>query len=252
MTDATGPSYVSRNAIDDGETVVEYNVAFHREQAEGYDDTHTVAPFVVDLYRGLVDAEDRALDLGVGTGAMRQILPTETVVGVDLSRPMLLQAENDDLLVQGLADRLPFADDAFDVVVGRSVLHHLPDLPAVYREIRRVLRPSGRFCVANEPTPSPLSTRLLSRLRGRIGWWLDRHEGWTAEMADRLGTDPVTLTQRVNVHEGTGIDCSLLDEVFTREAKIEYPKGGETKLAYVGHVPGDDRPRGGVTIEDLR
>ncbi len=123
---------------------------------------------------------------------------------------------------------------------------------AVYREIRRVLRPGGRFVVANEPTPSPLSTRLLARLRGRIGWFLNRHDGWKAEMANRLGTDPVTYTQRVNVHEGTGIDCDMLDKVFTREATIEYRKGGETKLAYVSHVPGDARPRGGLKIEDLR
>ncbi len=79
-----------RNAGADSDTVVEWNVAFHREQAENYDRTHTVAPFVIDLFHGLVDEGDRALDIGAGTGAIARILSTETVVGVDLSRPMLL------------------------------------------------------------------------------------------------------------------------------------------------------------------
>jgi len=252
MIDATYSSAVSRNAPDSEDaTVVEWNVAFHREQADEYDGTHTVAPFVVDLFRGVINEGDRVLDLGTGTGAVSQVLPTDDVVGVDLSRAMLLKADDSLPVIHGLADALPFSDDSFDVVVGRSVLHHLPDLPAVYRECRRVLRSGGRFVVANEPTPSPLSARLLARLRGRLGAWLDRHEGWKVEMASRLGTDPVTLTQRVNVHEGCGIDPSALDAIFRREARIEYQKGGETKLAYVGRADDPDAETDGLAVANL-
>lgn len=43
---------------------------------------------------------------------------------------------------------LPFDDDAFDVVVANHMLYHIPDLPKAMAEVRRVLRPDGRFIAA--------------------------------------------------------------------------------------------------------
>ena len=45
----------------------------------------------------------------------------------------------------GRLERLPFADGAFDAVVAADVLEHVPDLPAVVRELGRVLAPGGSF-----------------------------------------------------------------------------------------------------------
>jgi 2-polyprenyl-6-hydroxyphenyl methylase / 3-demethylubiquinone-9 3-methyltransferase len=45
----------------------------------------------------------------------------------------------------GRLERLPFADGAFDAVVAADVLEHVPDLPAVVRELDRVLAPGGSF-----------------------------------------------------------------------------------------------------------
>lgn len=43
---------------------------------------------------------------------------------------------------------LPFADASFDTVVANHLLYHVPDRPRAYAELRRVLRPGGRFCAA--------------------------------------------------------------------------------------------------------
>jgi len=46
---------------------------------------------------------------------------------------------------------LPFADAQFDVVYSSNVLEHIPDVPAMLAEIRRILRPEG-LCVHILPT----------------------------------------------------------------------------------------------------
>jgi len=41
----------------------------------------------------------------------------------------------------------PFADNAFDVIVSRSILEHLSDIPAVMDELYRILKPGGRVII---------------------------------------------------------------------------------------------------------
>jgi Methylase involved in ubiquinone/menaquinone biosynthesis len=65
------------------------------------------------------------------------------------------------------AERIPFDDDTFDVVVGHAVLHHIPDLDTAFREVLRVLRPGGRFVFAGEPTR--IGDRYARRL-GALTW----------------------------------------------------------------------------------
>ena len=50
------------------------------------------------------------------------------------------------------AERLPYDNGEFDLVVGHAVLHHIPDVELAFREVLRVLRPGGRFVFAGEPT----------------------------------------------------------------------------------------------------
>jgi SAM-dependent methyltransferase len=50
------------------------------------------------------------------------------------------------------AEALPFDDEAFDLVFGHAVLHHLPDLDQAWREIHRVLAPGGVALFAGEPS----------------------------------------------------------------------------------------------------
>lgn len=114
----------------------------------------------------------RLLDLGTGTGALAiEALgrwPSISVTGLDASGGMLAIAEREASrtlapevrerleLVTGLADRMPFGDATFDVVVSSFVLQLVPHRPRALAEIRRVLRPGGLFAfvtwrVADEP-----------------------------------------------------------------------------------------------------
>jgi ubiquinone/menaquinone biosynthesis C-methylase UbiE len=93
----------------------------------------------------------RVLDLGTGVGAMAAALarrhPGIELWGLDLRAAQLAQAQvlhPVATYVQGDATRLPFPDESFDRVHGSWVLEHIPEAAAVFREVRRVLRPGGQ------------------------------------------------------------------------------------------------------------
>jgi SAM-dependent methyltransferase len=50
------------------------------------------------------------------------------------------------------AERLPFEDGSFDLVLGHAVLHHIPDLALAFGEFERVLAPGGTLLFAGEPS----------------------------------------------------------------------------------------------------
>jgi ubiquinone/menaquinone biosynthesis C-methylase UbiE len=116
---------------------------------------------VVRLAR--LDAGERVLDVGCGTGtlaiaAKRRVGPTGTVHGVDASPEMIARASRKARKAgievgfeNALAQALPFPDAHFDAVLNTLMLHHLPAdaRRACAREMRRVLKPSGRVLVVD-------------------------------------------------------------------------------------------------------
>ena len=99
---------------------------------------------------------EQLLELGCGTGSMWQgvTLPADCHVTLtDLSAGMLAAAQAntrrlaaDYMVCDAMA--LPFADASFDVVIANMMLYHVPDIPRALGEIRRVLKPQGRFFAA--------------------------------------------------------------------------------------------------------
>lgn len=97
----------------------------------------------------------RVLDAGCGSGPLAAGLRDRgaLVSGFDLSPGMVALArerlgEEADLRVADLAERLPYDDNAFDVVVCSLALHYLEDWSAPLSELQRVLRSGGRLVVS--------------------------------------------------------------------------------------------------------
>jgi SAM-dependent methyltransferase len=104
-----------------------------------------------------------ALEVGAGTGYFSLNLLLGGQVGAvtctDISPGMIGVLERnaarlrlDVNAVTCDAERLPFEDGAFDLVLGHAVLHHLPNLEQAFSEFRRVLRPGGYLAFCGEPS----------------------------------------------------------------------------------------------------
>ncbi|WP_435180402.1 class I SAM-dependent methyltransferase [Halorussus sp. AFM4] len=105
----------------------------------------------------------RALDAACGAGHVAGALAdagVPTVVAADATAEMVRTA-TDDFPVEGAvadAERLPFADGAFDAVTCRIAAHHFPDPRAFLREAARVLEPGS--VLAFEDNVAPEDGRL--------------------------------------------------------------------------------------------
>lgn len=89
------------------------------------------------------------LDVGCGTGANLEMLAQfGASEGVDVSDDALEFCRAKGLKVhKGLAEKLPFADESFDVVTALDVVEHLDDDVAGLREMHRVLKRGGKTLI---------------------------------------------------------------------------------------------------------
>ena len=121
---------------------------------DSYDLTRRPDPRIVDRLVSLLDADAGALVLDVACGTGNYTFALEergmVTVGVDLSQTMLgmARAKHPDLpLVCADGAALPFATDAFAHAITTLGIHHMPDLTAVVRNVRRVVAEGGRYII---------------------------------------------------------------------------------------------------------
>jgi trans-aconitate methyltransferase len=111
------------------------------------------AAFVPQFGSGVLEwlapqAGENILDLGCGDGQLtEQIAATgATVTGIDASPMMAAAARARGLAAdEGSAESMPYADRSFDAVFSNAALHWVRNQDTMMAEVRRVLRPGGRF-----------------------------------------------------------------------------------------------------------
>jgi len=142
-----------------------------------------------------IEPGQRILDLGCGTGTLliliKQAHPETEVVGLD-GDPKILELAHAKAARAGLTIRLdhgmcfelPYPDVSFDHVFSTLLFHHLTHESRLQTlvEVFRVLRPGGKFHLADWGKPQ----NGLMRAASRIVEWADGHEATADNLEGKL------------------------------------------------------------------
>ena len=128
---------------------------------------------------GPIHPGDDVLDIGCGAGvdsifAAMMAGPSGKVTGIDLVPEMLERAKENARLAayeyhfqEGSAEDLLFYDNTFDVVISNGVFNLVVDKVKALGEVYRVLKPGGRFLLADQI----LAGELPKETKARIENW---------------------------------------------------------------------------------
>jgi ubiquinone/menaquinone biosynthesis C-methylase UbiE len=238
------PTVLSAEQIRDANTRYHDVAADHYDSKWGIDfgeiGRGQVAAKIRKALRGEPARYERSLEIGSGTGYFTLNLLGAGIIGAatcsDISPGMLetlqqnaAQLELEVRTETADAERLPFADESFDLVLGHAVLHHIPDLERAFAEFERVLAPGGTILFAGEP--SLYGDRLAAvpkRAASTIAPLWRRAIGAAAVRSTDGGAPDAALEGVVDVHAFAPAELSRL----ARSAGFEKVRvSGEELLA---------------------
>jgi demethylmenaquinone methyltransferase/2-methoxy-6-polyprenyl-1,4-benzoquinol methylase len=140
---------------------------------------------IKDQIAAAVNAGDKVLDIGCGTGtlAIRCLERGANVTGIDASEQMLDQARK-HATAAGVNDRLDLVRDSvtqlrkhfdvgtFDIITSTMALGEFPReyLEFILRDCKAVLKPSGKLIVADEVWPERPLPRFFYRIGLALMW----------------------------------------------------------------------------------
>lgn len=173
------------------------------------------APVAADLMRtAALRSGERVLDVACGTGvvarlAAEQVGPTGAVTGLDVNPGMLAVARSATPpgttieWQEASAEKMPFPDSSFDVVLCQMGLQFMPDRSAALREMYRTLKPGGRL-ILSVPGPIPRAMEIMA-------------EG----LARHVGAETAGFVKHIfSLHDTAEIQ-DLLSEAGFRDVSVE-------------------------------
>jgi len=138
------------------------------------------------------------LDIGCGTGQLlhkaHALYPSAQLFGIDPAEGMVELARSrlpSATIYLGTAESLPLSDSSIDVVLSSISFHHWSDQISALREISRVLRPGGCFCLTDISMPV-----------------------WLAKFIQRIKVKSSVATSQM--FEGAGLHVKIQQRTFTR------------------------------------
>jgi SAM-dependent methyltransferase len=147
-------------------------VGYPADQLDGLpaEATESFAGVGYPFAAGVIRDGDTVLDIGSGSGTDTLIAARLTgrngvVYGLDMTRAMreklqrvvAAQGIGHVRVIEGNAEHIPLPDASIDVVTSNGVLNLVPDKPAAFGEIARVLKPGGRLQISDIALRVPVS-----------------------------------------------------------------------------------------------
>jgi len=161
----------------------------------------------LELYIDAIDknvgSDTRVLDIGCGHANFLKTVYSRTLntYGIEPDKSALEKNEIIQNKIVGTADKLPFEDGFFDVVVSAWVLEHLKNPLLTFKEIHRVLKPGGKVIFL---TPNAWNFNV----------WMIRmvpenfHDYFTRKLYNRQENDTYPKQYKINtprrIHETLG------------------------------------------------
>jgi ubiquinone/menaquinone biosynthesis C-methylase UbiE len=169
----------------------------------------------------------RVLDFGCGSGygSAQIAVSADHVTAVDVADDAIAHARvhfqraNLDFLAIDPAERLPFGDASFDVVLSFQVFEHVSDTSHYLKEIRRVLGPDGQLILI---TPDR-STRLLPFQKPWNRWHVHEYGKRELEMMLRRHFDQVEVLGMTAKPEMIGYELRRCNRVKWMMLPITLP-----------------------------
>ena len=157
----------------------------------------------------------KVLDCGCGTGFFSVLLAKmgAEVSSFDIS-PKSVELTKHRATLNGVAEKiqpkvlsfetLDFPDGYFDLVVGKNILHHIPDISNAGQQIHRVLKKGGQALFYELSASNPLLIFFRNHIIGKI------------RLVPKLGTP--------DEHPLTKDEIEALAKIFEHKCRISYPK----------------------------
>lgn len=176
----------------------------------------------------------KVLDLGCAAGidsfiAAAAVGEEGAVYGIDLT-PKLIERAQQNAQIQGLTNvhftvgdmaELPFENEQFDVIISNGVFSLITDKLQVFKEIHRVLKPKGRFCIADLITRTEFSKDIILDILELTGCF--NGISLQAEYVDFMVKGGFKNT-KIAHERHVEIPDSILDKFFSEAEKIDFKK----------------------------
>ena len=170
----------------------------------------------IEALRILVPSEGEGLEVGVGTG--RFAVPLGIKIGVEPAKAMAEIARRRGIrVIEGKAEKLPFANSSFDFVLFVATLCFVQDPVKALKEAKRVLRKDGRVIIGIIDKESFLGKLYESKREesmfykyanfysvGEILGWLQELGFKNFKSVQTIFTIPEKMREREPVKEGYG------------------------------------------------
>ncbi len=176
------------------------------------------------LHRALMRFPKNALDVGCGEGRFCRMLKTHgvDVTGIDPTPALIAaarQRDADSTYLEAAAERLPFGDETFDLVVSYLSLIDIPDIQAAIPEMARVLNPGGALLIANLNSFNTacadtgwVKDRNGQRLYYPIDNYLDERSMWIEHRGIRIRNHHRPMSTYLRVLLDAGLRLAYFDE----------------------------------------